>query len=498
MEVSSKIESGNQIALFAPHQLLIDSLSGISTIHIYRQDGLQNWSRNLKPIDLNANTYSTKTISHFDLVLDRLRCSEPIFARHYENLSNLEKAYREIAIITLALANDLAENRISVVVFPTTSSHHLDSLVMEIACQINRIPQVFQFIPVVANRCLPMIQRMSILDRKLLKLEKQNGSFVSWQSNMGFDNWRAPLPEANSGNSNLYRSILTISIYAFRTKFRKFRKICSYGIRRLFHSKIHVPKKEFQPVIEGVFSLRSISLREDIRLMNLHKISIKKLESYISKDAKLISELLDNQSLSSGKLIAIAANYQPEATTFPEAGKIYNFVDLVITIRSLGFTTPILYKEHPVARLISMGHRSTRCGVSRSTNYYSILKSLGVYFLDSDFDLSTTELVMPLTLNGSIAVERSLRGLSTIVVGSPWFVGMPGTWTLEDFIGCGAKIPLNSCKDTASLTANFINEIMKSSIAIDPILFGNQITNPTQISNFIEEYKNFLLILQKI
>ena len=130
MKLNSSLESGKPIGLFSPHQLLVNALCTIPTIHIYRQEGLLIWSHNNEPVKQFSYLHESKAATQLDFILGRLRSSESIFVRHFENLTNLESSYREIAMTILAISQDLAGREISTVVFPTMSSHHLDSLMM--------------------------------------------------------------------------------------------------------------------------------------------------------------------------------------------------------------------------------------------------------------------------------------------------------------------------------------------------------------------------------
>ena len=44
--------------------------------------------------------------------------------------------------------------------------------------------------------------------------------------------------------------------------------------------------------------------------------------------------------------LLIAAHYQPEATSFPEGWDYHTHIDIVLKIRSLGYSDSIFYKEH--------------------------------------------------------------------------------------------------------------------------------------------------------
>ena len=139
----------------------------------------------------------------------------------------------------------------------------------------------------------------------------------------------------------------------------------------------------------------------------------------------------------SNKNILIAAHYQPEATSFPEGGSLHNHIDIVFELRRKGFTGNILYKEHPGSFLYYddfIGH--TRVGQYRSVEYYEQLEKLGCKFIDIEFELSLVEeenhWYLPVTITGSIALERSQAGFHTIITGYPWYKGLPGTINLSD------------------------------------------------------------------
>jgi hypothetical protein len=245
-------------------------------------------------------------------------------------------------------------------------------------------------------------------------------------------------------------------------------------------------------------SLKKITLWQDLRLMRVHHSSLVLLDEFIASDAEKVNHLLQNKTSSpTESVIAIAANFQPEATSFPEAGRIYNYIDLVVSMRIKGIRGPILFKEHPATQYLTVGNRSTRCGVSRSRSFYSSLRELGVLFLNSDFDLSSSTTVVPLTFNGSLAIERSLKGLPTIVTGHPWFTGLPGTCSFEGFLRNSHKYIRRNKSSTAASAKEFIELLMVGSINIEPILHGSHSSTQDQELDFLEEYRNFLVSIQE-
>jgi hypothetical protein len=148
------------------------------------------------------------------------------------------------------------------------------------------------------------------------------------------------------------------------------------------------------------------------------------------------SELYAYQNLDGPKLV-IAASYQPEATSFPEGGHAFNHIDIALSLRIKGYKDHLFYKEHPgswlyLDNIIGL----TRVGLWRSADYVDKLRALGCLFLPKDFNLSTdsksSSWYLPVTITGTIAIERALAGLHTIVTGEPWFKGLPGTISLSE------------------------------------------------------------------
>jgi hypothetical protein len=139
-----------------------------------------------------------------------------------------------------------------------------------------------------------------------------------------------------------------------------------------------------------------------------------------------------NLALTNKKAFVLYLHFEPEATSFPEGGPHYNVLDLVATIRNCKFDADIIVREHPVMGFLGENGHFARSSIARSVDFYKQLINLDCHFVDSEFVLGKFH--VPVTLTGSIALERSLRGEKTIVLGYPWFRGVPGTYTLEEFI----------------------------------------------------------------
>jgi hypothetical protein len=134
----------------------------------------------------------------------------------------------------------------------------------------------------------------------------------------------------------------------------------------------------------------------------------------------------------------VYAHLQPEASTFPEGGDYTNHLDVVIAMRQLGYRGNILYKEHPGSwSYYSNVSGFSRVGLCRSVEYYRRLAVLGCVFVPPNYNLRDSRLqqLLPVTITGTIAVERSLVGLATCCAGVPWFKGAPGVYDLARTFG---------------------------------------------------------------
>lgn len=170
----------------------------------------------------------------------------------------------------------------------------------------------------------------------------------------------------------------------------------------------------------------------NLKILRTQERAIRDLKSFQNQDEKEIASLLDeaNQEESPPPLI-IMAPYQPEATTYPESKSLHNVLDLVIGLRNLGYPLPIIFKEHPVSYKFRLDDRMSTVGVERSTSFYASLRMLGCLFVGNEFNQKFSPNCDFLTFNGSVGLERSLRGLRTFVVTEPWYGFLPGiyNWT---------------------------------------------------------------------
>lgn len=378
-------------------------------------------SFHITPIKFNSNgswSVGGKQVSHswrngeslppvHEIVRD-LRSFGPLISRHNSEGDSYELLFRRLAIDILSLSHALIDAGVVGVVFGTGVTHHLDSLTLEFACRYSGIRQYFLYPFPPRFRLLPVTQVAGIPDRRPATFRVsqadhcedleaiRSGAVKKWSQDMLI----------GAGIERVVGTSALLSVVAI------------YG--RFMQSALHRRTRKgdgltrFSATREAVLTLRLLSARR--RLAQLATASP--------------SSRTDNTSL------LIFAHFQPEATAFPEGGILNNHVDLVSQLRRMGYSGDIFYREHPGYARYTWNFYSSRGGTFRDSDYYEQLRSLGVLFLrDSSLNSlhKTQSAMIPVTLTGTIALERSLHGLPCLVGGLPWYRGLPGTISLQDF-----------------------------------------------------------------
>jgi len=299
--------------------------------------------------------------------------------------------------------------------------HHIDSLINETAFSSIGLKQYHLYSNVIDLRLMPLMHNSSVSDRTLIKSYISDYNINS-SLNKFIENKKLGNPPPDSEIATDWRVLYSLSIafLIYLTLKKRLRLLLSKTIRNKWFE---------ESLLESLYGLGFFS---QLRMYKNQKKALKFYESNIISN-KEYKEYVGNKDKPS---ILIAAHFQPEATTFPEGGEFGNHIDIVIKIRRGGFKGEILYKEHKGSYMYCSGIiGTTQVGMSRSLSYYKQLQDLGCKFISPDILLDvkkeTSEYYLPLTITGSIAIERSLFGLQTIVAGNPWWLGLPGTILLE-------------------------------------------------------------------
>lgn len=353
-------------------------------------------------------------LSLFDETMNLLKDLTPIFSRFYGSLHLLDLALRELTMQTIALSEALVSQSIRVVFMGTASSHHLETQILEIAARLAKIPQVFEYYLPDTVDVLPFLQTQGMSTRVVFPYRYEYQFESNFLHALKSD-WKAPR------DVSLYKSPW-------------YRYSYNYGISQLYVSLGYPLRKigaNGNYERRNDYFLKHIQLNEELQLLKFQNESLKTLIRFQAQDADSIRRLFSVTS-NDNPILCIYAHFQPEATTFPEGGQITNHIDLVAKVRSLGYKEPILYLEHPSTKGFSQGIKNNRVGIARSTSYYETLRTLGCLFLDQRKFKNLPLFVIPITMTGSIGLERSLVGKHTIVTGVPWYFGTPGTISLEE------------------------------------------------------------------
>lgn len=413
-------------------------------------------------------------------IIEKLRSRGPIWARWVGQADQYELLYRKALDYILHIVAGLEHLDIDSVIFHTSISHHLDSSFIEIACSEANIPQVFLYYNVICNRLVPYLQHHSISDRQPLGINvsdySASGDIKSFiQNKMG---------EGKPVNNRLIKKReLSASWAMLLLLYRSLRRFVSFAVRR----KRWRQSKFFE-------RFPALGLSEHFRLIERQKAAL----NYYNRHLIKLNQLTINKLTGDHRpVLLLAAHFQPEATSFPEGGDFNNHSDIVYAIRNMGYSDSIIYKEHGATYTFTDPITGmTRVGGFRSVDYFKQLSKLGCFFVDPSMELSLDESLnywyLPITITGTIAVERSLAGFATIYTGHPWYKGMPGCVHLSEmmkFLDNGTNVTRKS-KEVEDEAFYFIDDLLsqKSILNAPGIGSGIRLKNRDDLKVFNREF----------
>ena len=140
-------------------------------------------------------------------------------------------------------------------------------------------------------------------------------------------------------------------------------------------------------------------------------------------------------------------SYQPEATSYPDAGIFHNQIEIITKISTIiDKNTNIIVKEHPM-QLNLLGPFNYKNSQIRDLNVYNkLLKLKNVKLLSQNFDMdeATKKADYTLTINGSVALQSVKNGTPVLTFGHAWYVGCGSIYKLKSILE--VKYFLNSKK----------------------------------------------------
>ena len=322
-----------------------------------------------------------------------------------------ESLIKSVSTLTiLNIAADFKSLNIDIIICQTGVPHHYDSSLIHIAAKMLSIQQIYLYWGVIDGRLITLDMSSDLKTRRHTNL-----SVSAYDSSSSIDDFISNRRQGNQPKTSVKQalwkrsfSISVIAILYFHGR-NMIQRLCTYKNNENWWN-------DYTPI--GCIQDISISLRQRAYL-KLYKKSVKKVHK--ENAIKFI----------------ITAHYQPEATSYPEGGECPDHVEIALSLRSKGYKDKILYKEHPATNFyVDDVIGSTRVGLHRSRKYYNTLKKIGCIFISDNTDLSLNkgecEWYIPITISGTIAIERSLAGLHTIISGEPVFKDLPGLIRLSD------------------------------------------------------------------
>lgn len=404
----------------------------------------------------------------------------PLFTRWVPNADRYELIKDELLILIFEIIKMFKLYKINSVVFFTSIPHHLPSAVISIVAQFSKIKQIFLYFQIINGRLLPIEQIGEIDNRYPIKYDLNE---IKCSDNLKFfikNKIENKQPIYNIKERAWKKSIIVALCYLFKKEISK--ALFKFNFLKERKKSIFITK-----------NMSESSLIEDLRTINSQRLFLKKMSNSVISQEKVL------QLKNKGPYLLLAAHFQPEATTFPEGGSYNSHIEIILELRKKKYKSNILYKEHFGSSLyLDKVVGLTKVGISRSESYVDILRDLGCIFLPQNFDLSVKDnfdWYLPITITGTIALERSLAGLHTIYAGEPWYKGMPGTINLKD---------IKTLKEIPSSWLVFDPKIKKNAFEfIEKTLNHKTIANAPGIgsgikNSSVEVNKDFEINMKKI
>jgi hypothetical protein len=99
------------------------------------------------------------------------------------------------------------------------------------------------------------------------------------------------------------------------------------------------------------------------------------------------------------------------------------------------------------------------------------------------------------TISGSVAIERSLKGMETLYFGMPWWAGLPGT---SEFTDRPSLVKSKDRTQLAKAARTFLIELFHNSSMTNHLIhIGNSTLSNEMIKEFEFELKELIDYLRK-
>ena len=440
-------------------------------IFFYNGDFLVYDVEKRQRIKIVAAIFSSYDNLKISTIRNMLNWWNPIWTRWVSKAYNYEHYRIENIILINKIINFLYLYKVEKIIFHTAIPHHIDSMSISIASEILNIKQIYLYSNVIDGRLLPIELKLENFNRKFIKYNLSNIKYENLLDEFVKNKLAGNLPKNNTKITDIKKSFFISVIKIVYT-----------------HIKIHLFFNK-----NNINFFKTHSTYDTLQIL----LQQKKYLQYYKKNK--LSRIDTEKFLNSPEFkILIFAQYQPEATSFPEGFQYPSHLEIILKLQQLGYKGLIGYKEHPASWLYYDNViNETNVGIYRDKNYLKNIMNYKCYILDEKFSITPNQIYnyIPLTMTGTIAIERSLLGLQTIITGEPWFKGMPGTLHINELnMNSINNIKYESCYNIAIEAKSFITNILNNNAITNIFNIGSSLSSKNILSKkdlkiFFEEYK---------
>lgn len=361
----------------------------------------------LRDIDALQPSY----VSELWLSLEEIRSEivgwQPAWCRYSSEGAFFWIRSQEALVWILRAVTWFRSRRVGTAIFFTSCPHHLHTLALDLAARAAGIPRVYlKYVPL-SGRLLPTQTTESPSEAQPLALR-----ISDFSHNSLVEVWRTGAATSTPSNGAQAWS-------------------GSAALRRMVTLRrptVNEPDNWFTPDISWPALLKQAKAK---RRFHRYLVEREAAETSLPRGATVLF-----------------ASFQPESTSFPEAGSIESHTAMALELqRVILAPRHFYYVEHPAMQLSWM--RRDRSGIARSIQYYRDLTDLGFTLLSQDglpIGWRYSASVLAASITGSISIERSLRGASTLLANWPWCGQLTGMHRISE-LGDGAIDPNGSPLD---------------------------------------------------